>query len=248
MGCGLGESGQDIQNRIMFITRWKCKFGIPTNGPLREFWLFARIVEQVINIIFGWHVMATGRQLEFPKELLLVLIWRFLALRPSALCHLGHYWGGELIFISCSWWNGSRKSKTSKSSGFWTLSRKELLEHDPLSSSFTTMSKPGQWDSSTSFSLYQVWTLHLLSSTSFSLYQNIYIHILSTGYGPWVLLNLHLVDFTAWRPILKHSRLLSQPHSAHVITLQIVFKSIFRIENVNWSNRERVERDQTYSY
>ena len=64
MGCGLGESGQDIQNRI--ITRRKGMHDIPMNGPLRP--LFARIVERVIDIIFG-PVMGTGRQLEYPKEL-----------------------------------------------------------------------------------------------------------------------------------------------------------------------------------
>ena len=55
MGRGLGKSGQDTQSRIMFIARRKRKFGIPTNEPLHELQLLARIVEQDIVIIFGRH-------------------------------------------------------------------------------------------------------------------------------------------------------------------------------------------------
>ena len=83
MGRGLGESGQDVRNRIMFMARRKRKFGILTNGPLHIFGLFSRIVEQVIDGIFGRHGNGHRRQLEFPKDLSSVFIWQFMALRKA---------------------------------------------------------------------------------------------------------------------------------------------------------------------
>ena len=105
MGRGLGESGQYNQNRIMFITTRKRKFGIPTNDPLHEFRLLPGIVEQVIDIIFGRHGNGHRKTSEFPKELLSVFTWRYMTLCKEGL-QLFLIWtiseGGEWIFMSDS--------------------------------------------------------------------------------------------------------------------------------------------------
>jgi len=115
-GYGLGESGQGIQHRIIFITRRKRKFGTPTNGYLHGFRLLARIVEQVVSIIFSrqgnGHRKTVG---VFEGTLLAVFISRFMAL-SKVFCSLSSgplERGRELIFMDDSWGGGSRKSKTS---------------------------------------------------------------------------------------------------------------------------------------
>lgn len=101
MGRGPGESGQYIHIRIMFMTRRKCKFRIPTNGPLHEFRLLARIVEQVVSRQGNGYRKTAGVSEGTPARLHLAVHGLEEGLQLFVVWTIR--WGGELIFMSDSW-------------------------------------------------------------------------------------------------------------------------------------------------
>jgi len=98
-----GESCQDIQHRIIFITKRKGKFGIPTNGLLHVFQLLARIVEQIISRQGNGHRKTAGVFEVTVVSLHLAIM--ALSKGFSSLLSEPLDRGGELIFMSDSWWS-----------------------------------------------------------------------------------------------------------------------------------------------
>ena len=115
-------------SHLIFITRRKCKFGIPRTDPgLHGFRLLARIVEQVVSVIFNRQGYGHRKRVGLFEGSLASLHLAVYGLKQGVQFFV--IWtirlleGGDLIFMSDSQGGGSRKSKTSGTFSFWSRSK-----------------------------------------------------------------------------------------------------------------------------